>query len=197
VLICGCGGPGTAPPSKTTPGTDPTGQTLPTGTDPVTTDPTDPTDPTTGTTGAPAFAPTFGTWTVLDRTVTDDACGLEEFITQGEPGAPFEVSEGTDPGTFMIEHSDGAVDRCGLEGADGQDFYCLDRQDTDPTAENLGATVELDIASTGRFSDADGFTMDVVVDADCTAGNCGVIEIAVGPFPCHLEMTLTMESGAP
>ena len=40
--------------------------------------------------------------------------------------------------------------------------------DTDPTADAIGATVELEITSGGRFDHANAFWMDTVVEADCT-----------------------------
>jgi len=124
----------------------------------------------------------------VSRQIPVDDCGLAEFVTQGEIGNVMVLGPGTDADRFVLEHSDGSGDNCLF--VDEADFDCLSRQDEDESAAALGATVVLDIHSSGDFQDADTMALWIDVEATCEGAGCWLVEAATGEFPCALVLDL-------
>jgi len=143
----------------------------------------------------PAFEPFTGDWVVTESELTQDGCGLSEYVDRGEPGSVMGL-EVTDPGLFELTWSAGGeVMHCAVD--DAQLYGCDTTHDTSDIASEYGLSadilVQMDVD--GEFFDTDAMTQRSLITLDCDGDDCGLVSLFMGAsFPCEMMMESTFDA---
>ena len=170
-----------APPTDSTPGDEDTS---------IQTTDSEPLD-TGSTTDTEADLPDSldSTWQIVDQYLTVDDCGMEDWLAGREEGQL--VVEGTRTDGMLIDHNRG-TEECTI---DVHDFSCTSREDQDTSlVQDMGldALLLLDMVATGTLHDGESMLMSTVIEADCSGGDCWLVELMTGGMPC--SATLVVEA---
>ena len=148
----------------------------------------------------PAFEPVQGTWTVLESTLDEDGCGLEDAVNRGEPGNTAQIAM-LEEASFNLQFDNGGESTsCTVEEGDEPNFDCQAVDDIDSTASDMGlsADIPFTMMTDGVFMSESSLTLTTEVEIRCDGTDCGVVELLLGnSFPCTMIMTSTMEAAQP
>jgi len=134
------------------------------------------------------FYPETGRWDITDQFVAEDGCsGMGGYAEMGMGGA-FDLESSGDEAFVRVV--DGESVSCDL---DDRGFLCERSQSTSeiPLYFGLDATIHIDGASDGAFTDARALVEDSDVEITCTGPDCAMVEEYVmygATFPCTMSV---------
>ncbi len=145
----------------------------------------------------PVFAPSQGTWTVLESVLEQDGCGLEDAVDRGEPGNTAQITV-LEPSSFeLLFDNGGESTNCAVTSETQLSFACDAVEEIDNTARDMGlnADIPFTLMTDGTFVDETFLELTSEVEIDCDGDDCGVVSLLLGTsFPCTMIMSSTMEA---
>ena len=143
----------------------------------------------------PVFEPFTGDWVVTESDLTQDGCGLSEYVDRGEPGSVMTL-EVTGPGDFEVTWSAGGeVMLCSVY--DALLYGCDTTYDTSDIASEYGlaADILVQVDVEGEFTTTEEMTQSSLITLDCEGDDCGLVSLFMGAsFPCEMMMESTFDA---
>ena len=135
----------------------------------------------------PAFSPTDGVWTVIEASVIDDGCGLEDFLDRGQPGSTLDLANGSGSDFTMLFSGGGENIECFL--SEEVNYNCITNRQVDDRAADYGlnAPIIADMTTTGFFRTETSMYMENNLQLTCDGPDCGTVSLFLGTsFPCTM-----------
>ena len=132
-------------------------------------------------------------WSVMDRFLTLNECGMEAWLEDQALGE-VEITGHLNQG-FELLHNRGLED-CTMREDEVDAYRCDRRQDEDTSVQEdfgIDALLLLDIWATGTLVLGDTLEMTTEIITDCQGSGCWLAALETGGFPCHSTVVVTAE----